>query len=408
MSLMQKIRDAQSGREQSYKQRGFLSRLTGLKWWQPESLPQPTIDQASLLIEACLNYIETRQNGDELLQAIQLWFPSFNDLSKIHHRYGKGAGNVESSNGTNSNGHAKSGSNGHSSNGSTGSNGKGSSKRKPKMPERDEHGKFLPRNGKSKTQKEANTEVETATLPKPQPETNTTPKTDPKKVVGTGVDELVALIEAGQKNIWMVGPAGCGKTTMAMLAGEKLEMDVAVIACGAGTSATTFLGYKYPERESTKFVNAFSQPGIIILDEFPTLEAQVAQIVNAALANGELDATTGTFQRDPDCIIIATGNTFGYGADRMYNANNQLDEATRDRFTGGKISVDYSKEYESQFDPEVVKYVWHLRDVIQRNGMRKLASTRAIIAGEKLKKAGISDWKQRLIVDWSTDEKALV
>ena len=35
--------------------------------------------------------------------------------------------------------------------------------------------------------------------------------------------------------------------------------------------------------------------------------------------------------------------------------NNQLDASTIDRFVGAIIEVDYSKEYESQYDTEVVK-----------------------------------------------------
>jgi len=205
----------------------------------------------------------------------------------------------------------------------------------------------------------------------------------------------------------MVGPAGCGKTTICMEVGELAGIPVTIIPCGAGTSATTFLGYKYPEREGTPFVHAFAQEGIIVLDEFTSLEAQVAQIVNGALANDELTSTIGTFRRHEKCVIIATSNTFGNGADRMYVSNNQLDASTIDRFAGGIVEIDYSKEYERQYDNEVVQYVWKMRDAIKANGLRKVASTRSIISGCKLKSGGLN-WKSALIQNWTKDEKALL
>lgn len=97
------------------------------------------------------------------------------------------------------------------------------------------------------------------------------------------------------------------------------------------------------------------------------LDPSVAQVINAALANGEIETTTGTVLRHPECIIIATSNTFGNGADRQYVANNQLDASTIDRFTGAIIEVNYSVKYESQFDHEVVDYIYLLRNCIKIN-----------------------------------------
>jgi hypothetical protein len=189
-----------------------------------------------------------------------------------------------------------------------------------------------------------------------------------------------------------------------------MEIPVTIISCGAGTSASTFLGNKFPEPSGTPFVHAFAQEGIIVLDEFTSLESTVAQVANAALANSELNSTIGTFKRDPNCIIIATSNTFGHGADRVYVANNQLCASTISRFTCGVIEVDYSREYESQYAKEVCEYVWKLRRIVESNGIRKVVSTRDIINASILKDAGMpaSDWKDAITANWSKDEKALV
>lgn len=215
-------------------------------------------------------------------------------------------------------------------------------------------------------------------------------------------------IEAGIKNIWLVGSAGCGKSAMTRQVAKELGLPYLCISCGIGTSSTEFLGYKYPTRESTKFAEYYSKPSVILLDEFTSLDPAVAQICNAALANDEIETTTGTVYRNPNCIIIATSNTFGSGANRQYVANNQLDASTIDRFIGGIIEVNYSKAFESQYDPEVVSYVNSLRNIIKTYDFRRIASTRMIQAGCALKKAYVIDWKEQLIINWSDNERRIV
>lgn len=221
-------------------------------------------------------------------------------------------------------------------------------------------------------------------------------------------EQLKRLIEAGMRNIWMVGPAGCGKSTMARMTAKELNLPYLCISCGIGTSATEFLGYKYPTRESTKFVEYYAKPSIILIDEMTALDPAVGQVLNAALANDEIETTTGLVSRNPECIIIATSNTFGSGASRQYVANNQLDASTIDRFIGGIIEVDYSVDYESQYDVDVVNYVWKLRECIKACNIRRIASTRMIQSGTRMKKAYFKNWKDMLICNWTDTEREMV
>lgn len=381
MKLRDEIESKKSGLPITYKQGGMLFQITELKFWEPESMPVPTKMQAHLLIDAALLYIREQKGGAELIEAIQIWFPDFSDLSKVKVRYFKKKADPADQ-----------------------AEGESDSKPAKKSGSRSKSGKNQekPEDTQEENQNEQQPEPKQE---EPTPAPKPAPKANDKKAVG--VEQLDQLISAGIVNIWMVGPAGCGKTTICLECGKNETLPVTVIPCGAGTSATTFLGYKYPEREGTPFVHAFAQAGIIVLDEFTSLEAQVAQIVNGALANNELSSTIGTFQRHENCIIIATSNTFGNGADRMYVSNNQLDASTIDRFAGGILEVDYSKEYEQQYDREVTAYVWRMRETIKRNSLRKVASTRSIIAACKLKTAGL-DWKNSLTINWTADEKALL
>ena len=221
-------------------------------------------------------------------------------------------------------------------------------------------------------------------------------------------DRLERLYAMGIRNAWMVGPAGCGKSTMARNFAEAKGLPYLCISCSIGTSATEFVGYKYPTREGTSFAALYAKPSVLLIDEMPALDPSVAQVLNAALANDEIETTTGLVRRHKDCLIIATSNTYGRGADRQYVANNQLDSSTIDRFVGGILEVDYSKEYEERYDKEVVEYVNNLRNLIKANSLRRIASTRMVESGHKLKFSYVTDWKQVLIQDWGASEIEIV
>jgi hypothetical protein len=402
--MKKEILSAANGAPLTRNQGSTLYKFTGLKFWEPESLPVPTVAQASILIGGLISYNKketTFEHKDyktqetavlsnaDILDCIQLWFPNIEDMKEARPRFFKKKAQPH---------HEE-------------------TEHEPEEEEEETTPAPPPSKSLPRPTAPSPSRKEPEPMPKPVPEPRSnrgkpvperSRRAVPEPVEGdTGQSTILKLILAGLRNLWMVGPAGSGKTTLGQLSGDHLEWPVTVIPCGAGTSATTFLGYKYPDREGTPFVHAFSQQGIIILDEFTALEAQVAQIVNGALANNELSATTGTVKRHPDCVIIATSNTFGNGGDRQYVANNQLDASTIDRFAGGMIEIDYSKEYESRFNSDVCKYVWHMRDVINKNGLRKIASTRGIINASLLKEAGLN-WKESLTVNWSKDEKALL
>lgn len=220
--------------------------------------------------------------------------------------------------------------------------------------------------------------------------------------------KLESLIDAGFNNCWLVGPAGSGKSTMVRNTANKMELPYLCISCGIGTSAAEFVGYKYPTREATKFSDFYTKPSIILIDEITALDPAVAQVLNAALANDEIETTTGLVKRHPECIIVATSNTFGNGASRQYVANNQLDASTIDRFVGATIEIDYSVDFEAQYDKEVVNYVNLLRKCIKQNEVRRVASTRMIQSGTKLKAKKFKDWKDLLTLNWTISEKKML
>jgi hypothetical protein len=233
-------------------------------------------------------------------------------------------------------------------------------------------------------------------------------KKDPKKLQEGTIPYIVAKIEAGHRNLWLHGPSGTGKSFMTRQVAKLLDMPLTLLSCNAGTSPGHFSGFEFPQPRHSVLTLAIQSEGIILLDEISMLDPQVGAVANAMLANDELGTSMGLVKRHPDCVIIATANTTGTGADRQYIGNNQLDASTLDRFKGGYMHVDYDHEWEKKnYDIEVCEYVWHLRTVINKNNLRRIASTRSIQSGVKDKQYGF-EWRKDIVSEWTEDEKQLI
>jgi MoxR-like ATPase len=101
----------------------------------------------------------------------------------------------------------------------------------------------------------------------------------------------------------------------------------------------------------SKFVRAYEEGGVVLLDELDAADNNVLMIVHAALANGLWDIPlrgegAPPLVRHDNFIVIAAANTHGHGADRVYVGRQQLDGATLDRFAMGRLEVDYDEEME--------------------------------------------------------------
>jgi hypothetical protein len=365
----------------SHKQGGYLFRLTGLKFWEPENRPEPTISQAGEIIDACLKFLKEGRTEDQRAEAVRLvrpFFPDWDGRSIRQPFYGK----------KKSTGH--------------------DNQQELPLPgeEKHEEEEKAPRTKRAPRQEKQETPApEHHDEPEHHEEEAPAEREQAPTTTGAPAD-LRAIIGAGLRNVWLYGPAGTGKTTICRQLAEEAGLPCTILSCSAGTSPAEITGFKYPEPRASAISRAIAQPGIIVLDEMPMLEPDVAAVCNALLANNELETSTGHVIRNPDCIIIATANTTGTGADRQYIGNNQLDAATLDRFAGAFVRVDYSAEYESRFDSEVVTFCQNLRRLVKDNGLDRIVSTRAIIAADKLKAAGL-DWRAAILNHWTDDEKAL-
>ena len=239
-------------------------------------------------------------------------------------------------------------------------------------------------------------------------------------------DALVELVNEGHRNILMVGPAGCGKTTLAKNVAEALGLPFGFLSLSAGVTETHILGRILPQADgswqyvSSRFVEVYENGGVFLLDELDAADANVLVAVNAALANGVLaNPVNGQMhQRHPQCYILAAANTWGQGGDLMYVGRNQLDAATMDRFILTTVLIEYDATLEHDIATaalgvgeqaaELLQWVGNLRSGIRQNRLRRVASTRLVAHATAAMKAGTSleAVKTRYFQNWSEDERS--
>jgi len=147
--------------------------------------------------------------------------------------------------------------------------------------------------------------------------------------------EAVRRVAGQRVNLWLVGPAGGGKTTLASAVAKSLGLPhYALSVCGL-TSKADLIGYKNVSDGAyvrTDLREAYENGGVFLLDEVDAGNANVMVIMNAILANGHCPFPDGMVEKHPDFIMLAGANTVGLGADRQYVGRNPLDKATVDRF----------------------------------------------------------------------------
>ena len=204
--------------------------------------------------------------------------------------------------------------------------------------------------------------------------------------------ELLKHLQAGVKPL-MVGPAGSGKTKAAEMASEVLGVPFYPLSVGPQTSKSDLMGYMTATGQivRTALREAFEHGGFFFLDEMDAGNPAVLTAINAAIENAFCGFPDGTISRtDKPFYIAAAGNTYGTGASREYVGRNQLDAATLDRFTVIRWDYDTALEASLSADfPEWHKFILKLRDARERTGIRAVFSTRKVINGVRLLRAGM-------------------
>mgnify|MGYP006274807993 CR=1 FL=1 len=192
------------------------------------------------------------------------------------------------------------------------------------------------------------------------------------------------------KHVFLSGPAGSGKTTLAKQVANALERPF--YAMGAVKNFATLWGYTlagvyYP----SPFYDAFTKGGVLLLDEVDGSDENLLLDVNQALANrvATFPGSTEPVEAHPDFVAVAAANTIGQGASLQYLGRNALDGATLNRFRF--IACPYDEAAERAIadsrgvPPEWTAHVQALRKAAASiPGCRLIVSPRATYDGGEL------------------------
>lgn len=206
----------------------------------------------------------------------------------------------------------------------------------------------------------------------------TTTKTE--QVLDPNFENILRLV-AAHENVYLYGPAGSGKNTIAEQIAEALGVEFYY----QNTLVTKFdvSGYKNAqgEYEETPFYKAWKNGGLFFADELDNSTAEAIIALNAALANGYYTFPNSgeKVAKHPDFYCIAAGNTNGQGATEEYCGRYQMDESSRDRFAF--IEIDYNAKVEESIcggHLDILEFVRDLRSVTKSLQIKLICGYRAI------------------------------
>jgi cobaltochelatase CobS len=219
-------------------------------------------------------------------------------------------------------------------------------------------------------------------------------RTDPEGIRDLGRQhvDFATLLSLLPNNVFLVGPAGSGKTLAAMMAAKARGLPF--YFNGAIDSEYKLLGFIDAQGRviHPAFRKAFTTGGVYLFDEVDASLPSAVLAFNAALSNDMCDFPDGCMPRHPDFVCLAAGNTF-YGADHAYVGRMKQDAAFLDRFL--VLDWHYDTELERDLGLDLwpdnaqralswFKMVLKTREQAALKGLQVVISPRATLGGIKL------------------------
>jgi cobaltochelatase CobS len=190
-------------------------------------------------------------------------------------------------------------------------------------------------------------------------------------------DQILRYLSRG-RNVYIVGPAGTGKTKLGAQLADALDRKFFPIA--QALTKYDVSGYKSPTGEyiGTLLRDAIEFGGLALVDEGDTWAAAAMTFLNAPLANGYCAFPDKVIKVHEEFLCIVAANTYGRGADRKYVGRNPLDAASLNRFAF--VEVDYDRQLEAQLFGRGpwVDYCWRVREAIDKLQIPHVVSMRNI------------------------------
>lgn len=192
--------------------------------------------------------------------------------------------------------------------------------------------------------------------------------------------DICTLIQNGM-NVFLYGDAGTGKSQLAEQVGNALGLTTYQIGAVKDVyqlrGSFTATGEYIP----STFYHAFTEGGLLIIDEGDAMDAEAALELNGALSQRTFDfPILGNKRAHDDFRVIITGNTPGTGATEKYTGRSCLDAALLNRCF--MVEIDYDQNIEKACagteNDDLVDFVHDLRHAAEVSNITLVISYRNI------------------------------
>ena len=179
-------------------------------------------------------------------------------------------------------------------------------------------------------------------------------------------DTIKTILSLGGDAVYAYGPAGTGKTHMAVQLAEEFGLTMTSNGCIYQPYELVGFVDANGNYHETPFVRSLRGGGVHLFDEFERSIQQATVICNSVLANGFIDLPNGErVNVHPDFHLFACGNTNGEGATEDYGTAQKFEASTLDRFTTIEVNYDEAVEMKLAYgDKEMVEFIHAMRAAI--------------------------------------------
>jgi MoxR-like ATPase len=200
-------------------------------------------------------------------------------------------------------------------------------------------------------------------------------------------EEILFWVGQG-KHVYLWGPPGGGKTTVARHVATGLKRGFGYMMLNAMTSPSQILGFVGADAKTYKpsaFREHYVQSSIMCFDELDNCNPNTLTTINGPIENGECQFPDGLHPMHSEFKIIATGNTAGRGGNIMHAGRQSLDAATLARFVciEFKYDLDLEERMVKAVSPKngqhVLKWVRDVREYVRKNDVKLVVSPREAV-----------------------------
>ena len=177
--------------------------------------------------------------------------------------------------------------------------------------------------------------------------------------------EWVMTLLANRRHVYLHGPAGSGKTEMAIECAKSLGLDFEYqnqVILRPDVQGFVDANGTYHD---TPITRAASKGKLLICDEVDGWSPNALLCLNGLLSQGFIDIPNyGRINAHPDFYVVACGNTNGLGATALFNSRNKLCESDRDRFK--LVEINYDPAVEKSIvgaHTDILDFINDLRDI---------------------------------------------